>query len=100
MISKALRLTENKSGLDRSVILSSSKKKEHVDARQAVVFALSRTGMTLEQIAEAIGYKDHSGVWHLINKRPILDGALVSYVCSGIMKKHHTNRKMLINNNK
>lgn len=59
----------NELGLTKKLLYSKSRKAIVIDGKQTVAFALNYLGFTQKNIAEVIGYADHTTVNHLLNNK-------------------------------
>jgi len=59
----------NELGLTKELLYSRSRKSNVVEGKQTVAFALNYLGFTQKNIAQIIGYADHTTVNHLLNNK-------------------------------
>lgn len=55
--------------ITQNLLISKYRQRFIIDARQTVVFALTKLGFTQQDVAERLNYADHTTVNHLLNKR-------------------------------
>ena len=69
ILSEVLAAVQDATEVDRSVILSRSRKEEHVESRMMAVYCCIRKGLKPVQVAELLGQTPHNVYRSLIGAR-------------------------------